>query len=107
MATILNLIIDQGSDYSKTHTVSQDLTGYSCTSQIRKSASALEAFGMSVSILGDPVNGTIEMSMSAADSDLIPSGRYLYDVEAYNSGSGSRLRILEGMVTVTPSMTKI
>ena len=36
----------------------------------------------------------------------IPAGRYLYDVEI-TSPEGERTRVLEGIVTVTPEITKI
>ena len=110
MATLSNLYVDQGSTYSNIITVTSstgsalDLSGYSVASQMRKShkSSTYHAFTASVY---DAANGKIRLQLTDEQSEAIPEGRWLYDVEI-ESSSGTRTRVLEGVVTVTPQITR-
>ena len=46
------------------------------------------------------------MILTAAQSEVIPPGRYLYDLEI-TSGSGAKTRVVQGVATVTPQITQI
>ena len=46
------------------------------------------------------------MTLDAANTNNIKAGRYLFDVETVDL-SNTVTRILEGIITVTPSITKI
>jgi hypothetical protein len=111
VATIANIFIDQGSDYSNIITVSAsngqplNLTGYVVKSQIRKSYTSTIAYNFAASIFA-PATGKVRLQLSAAASEEIPPGRYLYDVEI-TSESGAKKRVVEGIVTVTPQITQI
>jgi len=37
---------------------------------------------------------------------LIPAGRYLYDIEIKITNNSDKTRVLEGIVVVTPEITK-
>ena len=110
MATISNLYVDQGSTYSNIITVTAsngqplDLSGYSVDSQMRKSyqSSTYHSFA-ATGYNAD--SGKIRLQLTDEDSGAIPAGRYLYDVEI-ESASGTRTRVLEGIVTVNPQITK-
>ena len=111
MATISNLYVDAGSTYSNIITVAAsngqalDLTGYTVASQMRKSyqSSTAYAFTASVHIASQ---GKIRLQLTDEQSEAIPPGRWLYDVEI-ESPSGQRTRVVEGIVTVNPQITKI
>jgi hypothetical protein len=45
------------------------------------------------------------MSMTAANTSLIKAGRYLFDVETTDPNNFVA-RILEGIITVTPGITR-
>ena len=111
MATISNLFVDAGSDYSNIITVSStngqplDLTGYTVASQMRKSYSSSTAYAFTASVY-DAANGKVRLQLSASDSSVIPAGRWLYDVEI-TSSSGTKTRVVEGIVTITPQITQI
>jgi hypothetical protein len=111
MATISNIFIDQGSDYSNVITVSAsngqplNLTGYTVKSQIRKSYTSSIAYNFATSIFA-PASGKVRLQLSAAASEAIPPGRYLYDVEI-TSEAGAKKRVVEGIVTTTPQITQI
>jgi len=111
MASISNLIIDQGTTYSVTITVNDDtgsarnLTGYTGRSQMRRSyyTSANTAFTVSVT---NPANGEISITLTAAQTANVKAGRYVYDLELVNSNTTTVERVVEGIVTVYPEVTR-
>lgn len=111
MATVSNLYVDQGSDFSAIVTLkNQDgttinLTNYTCASQFRKSYQSSSAVNFTVSI-HDATAGKIKLQLSAASTSAIQAGRYLYDVEI-TSPSGEKKRALEGIVVLTPEITRV
>ena len=111
MATVANIFVDRDSDYSNIITVSSssgaplNLTGYTVASQIRKSYSSSIAYNFTSSIF-NAASGQVRLQLSASASRAIPPGRYLYDVEI-TSPSGTKTRVVEGIVTVTPEITQI
>lgn len=111
MATVANIFIDQGSDYSNIVTVTAsngqplNLTGFTAASQIRKSYSSSIAYSFNASILSAAF-GKVRLQLSAAQSEAIPPGRYLYDVEV-TSPSGAKTRVVEGIATITPQITQV
>lgn len=111
MATISNLFVDAGANYSNIISVAAsngqalDLTGYSVASQIRKSYQSSIAYNFTCSVY-DATAGKIRLQLSNTQSSAIPAGRWLYDVEI-TSPSGTKTRVVEGIVTVTPQITQI
>lgn len=111
MATISNLFVDAGSSYSNIISVTAtngqalDLTGYTVASQIRKSYSSSIAYSFNASVY-NAATGKIRLQLTPTQSEAIPSGRWLYDVEI-TSSSGAKTRVVEGIVTVTPQITQI
>ena len=108
MAANVNLIMDQASTFSSSFNVQDvngnaiDFTAYTITSQMRKSYSSLSAYTFSTS--GNN-SGYITLSMNASTTNAIPAGRYVYDVEVVDN-SGIKSRIAEGIITVTPQVTR-
>ena len=111
MATISNLFVDAGATYSNIITVSAsngqalNLTGYTVASQLRKSYSSSQSFAFTASVY-DAASGKIRLQLTPTQSESIPAGRWLYDVEI-SSPSGTKTRVIEGIVTVTPQITQI
>ena len=112
MATIANLYVDAGADYSNTITVASsnttplNLTGYTVKSQIRKSYGSSTAYNFNPTIY-DAVNGKVRVQLSAIQSEAIPPGRYLYDIEITQTSTGIKTRVIEGLVIVNPQITQI
>jgi PKD repeat protein len=111
MATKANLVIDQGTTFSSTLSLKDDigdilnLNGYYANSQMRKwytSTSATATFTTSINVS----SGEITLSLSANTTSNITSGRYVYDVEITEQSTNTVSRIVEGIVTVTPQVTK-
>ena len=113
MAAKANIIIDQGADFSTIITASDDtgtavnLTGYSGTAHVRKNYASNQFFEFTVDFPSPTTQGQIRLSMSRTYTDSIPPGRYVYDVEITSpSPLDERTRLVEGIVTVTPSVTR-
>lgn len=110
MATYSDIFIDQGSTYASTIDVLDpnglpfDLSGYSARGQIRKTYASANAIDFTTNI-NDPESGKVNISLSATQTRVMKSGRYVYDVEIYNSG-GNVIRIREGQVEISPATTR-
>lgn len=109
MATKANLVIDQGSTFSSDLTLTDEngdpltLNGYTANSQIRKwysSTNASATFTTSI----NTVSAVITLSLTANQTSNLVAGRYVYDVEISDGAEVSR--IVEGIVTVTPQVTR-
>lgn len=111
MATISNLYVDAGATYSNIVTVTAsngqplNLTGYTVASQMRKSYQSSTAYVFTASVY-DANNGKIRLQLTDVQSAAIPAGRWLYDVEI-TSPSGTKTRVVEGIITVNPQITQI
>jgi hypothetical protein len=113
MAAKANIIIDQGADFSTTITASDDvgnpvnLTGYVGTGHVRKNFASNQFFEFTVTFPSPTTAGQVRLAMSRAYTDNIPPGRYVYDVEITSPAPlDERTRLVEGIVTVTPSVTR-
>jgi hypothetical protein len=101
-----NLYIEQGSTYNTTIIIDGigALTGNS-SSQIRKtynSSNTTATFQTTVSTL----NNTITLQLSSNVTSNIVPGRYVYDAIVRNSANNTSIRVLEGIVDVSPSVTR-
>jgi len=109
MAIKANLIIDQGTDYSTTINLADnedspiDLEGYTGRAQIRKYYTSLTAYDFQVDVTAN--TGQVTLSMVSNLTAQIPNGRYVYDINLIDE-NGIVSRIMEGLVTITPSATK-
>lgn len=110
MATISNLVVDQGTTFSSVVTLNNqngtpmDLTGFTVKSQFRKSYQSSTATNFTASIY-DATAGKIRLQLSPDASSNVRAGRYLYDIEL-TSPVGEKSRPLEGLVIITPEITK-
>jgi len=110
MAVKANIIIDQGTDFTTTLNITDtdgnpvDLTGYTGAAQIRKHYSSSIAFDFEVAT--GNTSGEVVLSMNSSVSNTIPYGRFVYDCELTDAG-GNISRIVEGMVTISPQVTRL
>lgn len=108
-----NLIIEQGTDFSFTVTLKDpvtklpiDLTGYSFAAQIREEYASAAPTASLVITNSAPTTGVITLSMTNANTSLLPAQKTLYyDLEGTNT-SNQKFRILEGSVYISPEVTK-
>jgi hypothetical protein len=107
-----NIVIDQGTDFSAVIDVSDaenevyNLSGFTVAAQMRKNYASLIAVTFVASHNGSL--GQIFLELSKNITSDLELGRYLYDVEITgNNGEGSTIRVVEGIATVTPGITRV
>ena len=111
MAARADMTIDQGANFETVVTVTDsngdkiDLTGYTTAGQIRKHHTS-SSNTANFTITNGGTDGTLTLALDYANTAGITSGRYVYDVEI-TSGSDVKTRVVEGIVTITPEVTKI
>jgi hypothetical protein len=109
MALKANILIDQGTSFATSIDVTDEdgnivnLAGFTGAAQLRKHYTSTAQTAFTVSITA--VTGVVALSMSANVTNSIAAGRYVYDCELTN-GSGTVSRLIEGIVTVTPGVTR-
>lgn len=112
MASVSNLYIDQGADFKVVVTLTNqtgtplNLENFIVKSQFRKSYQSSQAIDFNIEILEPFTSGKIRMTLPGSVSSGILAGRYLYDIEAVNQ-LGEKRRVLEGLVILTPEITRI
>lgn len=113
MAAYVELYMDQGATFNNVLNINDDLTNaninlsnYIVTSQMRRSYYSSNASANIVCTVTDASNGTVTMSLAAANTALIKPGKYLFDVKINNTSTLVVTRIVEGIMTVIPSVTK-
>jgi hypothetical protein len=112
MAAYVELYIDQGTTFNNIINLTDDVTntpinisGYSISSQIRRSYYSANISANITCAISNVANGEITMSMTSANTANIKAGRYVFDVKATDTSSVTS-RILEGIITVTPQVTR-
>jgi len=111
MAAYIELYMDQGATFNNSITLVNDTTntainvsGYTIRSQMRKSYYSANATATFVCNISDSANGIITMGLAASNTANIKPGRYLFDLETENNSIVTR--VLEGIITVTPEVTR-
>mgnify|MGYP001199339349 CR=1 FL=1 len=115
MATISNLTIDANADYSSTVTISSiatdgtetpfDLTGYTVTASIRKTFASTTATAFGITVDPDPTTGKVTIGLTDVQTGTLDRGRYVWDMVVTSAG-GLITRVVQGLATVNPSVTR-
>jgi hypothetical protein len=108
----VEIYIDQGSTYLNTIVLEDDVTnakinvdGYYFSSQLRRSYNSANASANLLCTITDAQNGVVALSMTSANTTNLKAGRYFFDVRMIDKG-GVKSKIVEGTVTVNPSVTR-
>jgi len=110
MAGFAEITVEQGADFTTTVNVNdatgaaQNLAFYTVAAQLRKSYYSTSATNFDVTI-SSPTNGEITMELSAGVTANLTAGRYVYDL-VMTSPSNVKTRIVEGIATILPSVTR-
>tara|TARA_Y100000385_G_C12785469_1_gene505314 strand:- start:37 stop:375 length:339 start_codon:yes stop_codon:yes gene_type:complete len=111
MATISNIFIDQGATFSTSVTVSDvdgsafNLTGYTAQAQLRKTYESITFTNFTTSIDSTPTTGIITIELTTAQTTALEAGRYVYDLLITSNG-GQKTRVIEGIATIMPSVSR-
>jgi hypothetical protein len=110
MAVKANILIDQGTTFSTTifvadeNDVSIDITDNDFFASARKHYTSNTSYDFTCAVLNGP-DGELQISMANTNTSSWPAGRYVYDVKMVDT-SNVVTRIVEGLVTVKPSVTR-
>lgn len=105
------LTVDQGATFESTLDLTNDdgsainVAGYVFSGQIRKSYYSVNPTANLTITVSSAANGNLVISLNSATTTNIKAGRYLYDVKM-TSPSSTVTRIVEGIITITPQVTK-
>ena len=117
MAHYEDLKIDQGTDVAiEIYLVNPDgseknLTGYTAAASLatRYDAPTLEKIAFAAAVQSPATAGIVNLSLTNEQTQALnPKKRYVYDVEISVDNEGSTVveRVLEGKLTITPSVTE-
>ncbi len=110
MAIIANLTVDQGSSYVNTIDLQDsnglplNVTGQLFRAQFRKSYQSTNLTDF-ICTVTSASGGNISIALTADVTRNIKAGRYVYDVEMYNTGSSTCTRLREGQIEFTAAAT--
>ena len=110
MAAEVNLYVDQGANFGIEFIIGDDvgnpinITDFIVVSNVRVNYNTQKFIPLTVTKVS-PLNGTITLSLTDAQTAKMEGGRYLYDAQ-YTTSLGT-VRFLEGIMTVYPSVTLI
>ena len=110
MAGYAELTLEQGASFTTTVTVNgsdgspTNLTSYTAAAQLRKSYYSTTANSFTVTV-SNAAAGELTMAMSAANTANLTPGRAVYDL-LITSPTNVKTRVVEGIVTILPSVTR-
>lgn len=83
-----------------------NLTGFTVKSQAKKSYYSTNSTLEFTANISDANNGIITLSASAATTANVPAGKLVYDVIITQVSTGTKTRVLEGQIFVSPTVTR-
>ena len=112
MAAIANLTIDAGASFSSDVDVLDNdgnvfnLVGYTAEGKMSKGYS--ETYPrVYFDITVYETDGIVTISLAPEDTIQLEEGRWVYDVQITETSTGAVTRVVEGMITVYPSVSGI
>jgi hypothetical protein len=115
MAQYEDITIDQGADVTlqlelvDTNNNAKNLTGHSVSARLKKTYTSTSYTDFLALIQAPATDGIVNLTLTNTQTDALEATRYVYDVElSYTDSDGDTIieRILEGQITVTPSVTR-
>lgn len=110
MSGQLDLIVEQGSTFSRLITIKDEtnnpvnITSSSFGGQMRKRHLSEDILATFTCTVTDGVNGKLTINLTDEQTSAIPSGEWVYDIEWYNGSVTGRL--LRGTAYVSPEVTR-
>jgi len=109
-AYVSNIVIDVGANFDQSFNLETsanaplDLTGYSGSSSLKKSAASLTTAASFVVSFPSRTQGQVRISLGSSITSGLKPGRYVYDVLLTDSSS-VKTRVVEGSAIVTAGVT--
>lgn len=117
MAQYEEITIDQGADVAiELHLVdangaAKNLANHTIAAKMKKTynSDSADTYAFTSVIATPSSDGIVTLGLTNTQTDALKAGRYVYDVEMSFVDSGGDTiieRVLEGQITVTPSVTR-
>lgn len=111
MAGFIEIYLDQGIDFENSITLTDEtsntginLTGYSVSSQARRSPYSRNVSANIICTITDAANGVVLMSIDSANTANMRYGPHVFDVYTTDNFN-KKSRVLEGIIEVSPRVT--
>ena len=82
----------------------RDVSNHTFEALVKRHYRSVNSVAMNVTLV-DGVQGNITLQLTAAQTTLLKSGKFLYDVEMTRTVDGIKERIIQGVITVRPEVT--
>jgi len=111
MAVSINHDMDQGSNFAFSISAKDSsgnpvsLSGSTAYCQMRKYYTSETAISLTTSLTGG--TGNIIVSLGPTGTAAVKPGVYFYDVELHSANGTQVQRVVQGMITVYPEVTRI
>lgn len=112
MAAVANFSVDQGATFSTDVTVKDsdgnalDLTDYTASAKMALGYSSTRTRVTISTTIENPTNGVLTLTLTDTQTDSLEApARYVYDVEITNNSDNTVIRVLEGIMTIRPSVS--
>ena len=111
---VSNLVIHTGTDFTQTFVFEDeasnsalDLTGYTGTGQIKKYDTSSKAADLTLDFgsTAQRTTGRLTVTMNAATTSNLKSGRYFYDIRLVTS-AGKVEKVVEGVMIIKQAVTR-
>jgi hypothetical protein len=81
------------------------LSSFTALAQMRKTYESTSATAFTATFDSDRTTGKIELSLTGTQTSTLESGRYVYDL-LITGASSDKSRVVEGIATVNPSVSR-
>lgn len=107
----VNLVIEQGTDFSRTFSLKRsdgsplDLSNYTFDVKMRKWSGSAGYISFATTSNANPAAGRLTISLSNSQTGIITSGRYNYDILAENTTNSEISKVITGQITVNSTVS--
>lgn len=111
MASYANVSADQGADFQTILELEDangdplDLTEYNLYGQIRRTYKSTNAVDFTI-VKSNALGGVIRVELTSEQTANMKSGRYVYDIYAFDDDLNKTMKLLEGIFEIIPSVSK-
>lgn len=107
----VNLVIEQGTDFSRTFSLKRsdgsplDLSNYTFDVKMRKWTGSAGYISFATTSNVNPAAGRLTISLTNAQTGIITSGRYNYDILVENTNTSEISKVITGQITVNSTVS--
>jgi len=112
MSAKANIVVDQGSTFSTNINLTDslgnniNLANTTAIGQIRQWYTSTAFVNFTIAI-ANTASGSLYVSLNANTTASMSPGRYVYDIDTVNNDTQIITRVVEGILTVTPTVTQM